>query len=254
MEESFFCDWARWLVSFFEAEFQAKECTAHVPGELLINHGQKGSAIATRILALEHNGKEVGRMRITLVDAGAQIQAINAAVYPSHHLGLTPMLGVDVLNLSGGKRLLFGTDWAPLLPDEEYQEEHITRFLAAWREKHIALIEEPSTRFYGEEPEFFSKCIFFSRPESPEQLKAGSALWDVFQGYCERYSSRLKSAARDESTVELQELASRRQEAYDQWHAERDPAVAVFKGLFGQDWTERFIKTVLFPGANSPFS
>eukprot|EP00971_Amphidinium_carterae_P053198 1047898-Amphidinium_carterae.1 len=75
----------------------------------------------------------------------------------------------------------------------------------------------------------------------------GSPLWDVFQGYCKRYSKRLQSATPD---LKSSELAWQKQAAYDRWHAERDPAVAVFKGLFGQDWTERFIKEVLFPGTD----
>ncbi|CAJ1386649.1 unnamed protein product [Effrenium voratum] len=42
-----------------------------------------------------------------------------------------------------------------------------------------------------------------------------------------------------------------RQAAYDAWHAERDPALLMFRRLFGAAWTEEFTQEVLFPGSKA---
>ena len=45
--------------------------------------------------------------------------------------------------------------------------------------------------------------------------------------------------------------AQARQMAYDIWHKERDPALALFRKIFGADWTEDYSRRILFPGSQA---
>lgn len=198
------------------------------------------------------------RLRSLLVRDGPRLQAFNAVLYPSYSLGLLPVLGVDVLSFNQHQRLLFGVDWAPMLPGVEYAEAHVSPYLGEFRQRHHALLLEPSGKFYGDAPEFFSPQIFFSRPQTPEAFQPGSELWMVFEEYCTRYCDVLEAAASAAAAAAAfgprlsadttAELAKERQCAYDVWHAERDPALPIFRKLFGGDWTEEFVREVLFPG------
>jgi len=49
--------------------------------------------------------------------------------------------------------------------------------------------------------------------------------------------------------ADLVQKAQERQMAYDIWHAERDPALVLFRKMFGKEWTEDFSQKILFPGS-----
>jgi len=190
----------------------------------------------------------IRRARSVSVNAGAKVQAFNVVVYPSYNLGLQPVLGVDLLSFSSNKQLLFGVDWAPLLTDEAYAEAKIAPFLSSILDEFDHLRTSPSGKVYGENPEFFSPYMFFSRPQDKEALQRGSELWKVSAQYFDRYLQMLQLV---ESPVDadLVQKAQERQMAYDIWHAERDPALVLFRKMFGKEWTEDFSQKILFPGS-----
>jgi len=227
-----------------------------LPEHLASRSGGKGDA--AQISSYIFKGTEsspVRRFRMVLVRNGNQLQAFNAVLYPKHGLGPLPVLGVDLLSFNNHQRLLFGADWAPMLTDAGYAQEHIVPYLAEVRAKSKIPNGVPSGKFYGEEPEFFSPEMFFSRPDGPEVLLPGGDLWMVFEDYCRRYGDMLEQAAVSHNSSSLPcssgetALAQERQCAFDSWHVERDPAVKIFMKLFGEEWTEEYLRTVLFPGA-----
>jgi len=193
----------------------------------------------------------VRRFRMVLVCDGPQLQAFNAVLYPKYDLGLLPVLGVDVLSFNKHQRLLFGADWAPMLPTAAYAEAYIVPYLANVRAKLGNSLGAPSGKFYGEEPEFFSPAMYFSRPEGPEVLLPGGDLWAVFEDYVQVYADMLEevSVGAIGTRHEDAAVAEERQRQFDAWHIERDPAVKIFMRLFGEEWTEQYLREVLFPGA-----
>lgn len=208
--------------------------------------------VATRIFKGAGAESLVRRARVTVVDAGSQVQAFNAVVYPSPVLEL-PVLGVDLIRLPGG--LLVGMDFSPLSREPEYLREYCETTLGPILAKYQqveGLITKPSTRFYGEEPEFFSPAMFFSRAPMSE-LAPGGPLISAFQEICDAYSAMLKGHDRAKPAVALSRPGEVRWQhtRYDAWHKPRDPAVRMFTRFFGQEWTEAFVDEVLFPWANA---
>lgn len=211
----------------------------------------KAEVISRVFVGKGDEASPVRRLRITLVRNGPLLQAFNAVAYPAYHLGPLPILGIDVLSFNNHQRMLFGTDWAPMSQDDVYLATHITKHLEEVRARNADIRADPSARFYGEAPEFFSPQLFFSRPDGPEALHPGARLWKVFEEYSLRYVDMLLAAVSSASIVSAQVpgLETSRQRDYDLWHAERDPALPIFRRLFGAEWTAEYVSSVLFPGA-----
>ena len=116
----------------------------------------------------------VRRARFTYVDGGEKTQIFNCVVYPrcvddstgdsEGHLGDAPLLGVDLLSLNGGKKILVGVDLQPLSRSEAYLGRYVDA-LASLRDARFAELNlvEPSDRFY-EDAQFFSPAMLFARP------------------------------------------------------------------------------------------
>ena len=115
----------------------------------------------------------VRRARFTYVDGGEKTQIFNCVVYPrcvddstgeESHLGDAPLLGVDLLSLNGGKKILVGVDLQPLSRSEAYLGRYVDA-LASLRDARFAELNpvEPSDRFY-EDAQFFSPAMLFARP------------------------------------------------------------------------------------------
>jgi len=254
----FFEPWARRfeeLLDLPDLGLREEPLPAHLAHTGGSSKGGKDAEIRGQVFVGDSGGLQSGpmparRYRTALVRNGGQLQAFNAVLYPSYELGPVPILGVDVLSFNNHQRLLFGVDWAPMQTSADYAEEHITPHVAQVRQKYAALLLEPSGKFYGEAPEFFSSQIFFSRPSGPEALSEGGPLWEVFEEYCSRYVRMIRAAtATGAASEDASALAKQRQAAFDTWHAERDPAVPVFRRLFGETWTDEYVHEVLFPGA-----
>ena len=129
-----------------------------------------------------YSSPHVRRMRFTYVDAGANAQIFNCVVYPRPDggigegmgegdvaeekcLGDAPLLGVDLLCLAGGKKILVGVDLQPMSREEEYLERY-SPALAAIRDERFADLNlvQPSKKFY-EDATYFSPAMLFARPK-----------------------------------------------------------------------------------------
>lgn len=250
MTPHFFEPWADWLLHHFQSRFGLEESC--LPSHLASRRVPPNAEIITRVvLAGSDNqiGSPIRRIRATLVSNGEQLQALNVAVYPAWELGPVPIFGADLLSFNSHQRLLFGVDWAPMSPEESYSREWIEPHVAHVRAgRHGSLATMPSGKFYGERPEFFSPQMFFARPEDAQALRPKAPLWEVFCEYATQYSDMLKHAQGDMAVPVATTFAEQRQAAYDQWHAERDPALSIFRRLFGSEWTGEYVDCILFPG------
>lgn len=245
--DAFFSRWSSWLEDRLvpALKLERSESTSR-NGQLNKDQVALYSDVFTGQNQTQDESSPCRRFRSLLVDGGGGLQAFNAVLYPSPHLGLVPILGIDVLSFNNHKRLLFGVDWAPALPSAAYAEARIFPFLKDLRQKYEAQYTAPSGKFYGPEPEFFSPQMFLSRAEGEEAMLPESQLWNIFREYVDRYVEML-GTAKPAGAAEVA-LARERQIAYDQWHAARDPALPIFRKIFGEQWTEDFIREVLFPG------
>jgi len=255
IQDAFFRPWADWLDDHFREEFDLE--LEQLPEGLDVGHGTTPAgdgavahtSVYTSRRSEDQDAGPIRRLRISIFAQGSKLQALNAVVYPAYSLGPLPILCVDILSFSDHQRQLFATDWAPLQIGAAYADAHIAPFLGQDMLGYQELATIPGTRIYGEEPEFFSPHMFFSRPVGSALLTPGAALWEVFQDYVEKYSAMLHSA-QPPLTLDVSEV-EQRQADYDQWHSQRDPAVPLLGRLFGRQWADDFFKEVAFPGMES---
>eukprot|EP00931_Biecheleriopsis_adriatica_P060371 TRINITY_DN36253_c0_g1_i1.p1 TRINITY_DN36253_c0_g1~~TRINITY_DN36253_c0_g1_i1.p1 ORF type:complete len:373 (-),score=64.16 TRINITY_DN36253_c0_g1_i1:299-1360(-) len=251
---SFFEAWAAWLEEKTVADdklgLREDVLPPHLAQKVSDASARAQASISGKVWVADRQDSPIRRMRYVLVDSGDELQAFNAVIYPAYSRGPRPVLGIDVLSFNHHRRLLFGVDWAPMLTGSDYAEEFISPHVSSVRQRYDAVRADPSNKFYGELPEFFSPYMFFSRPAGEQDLLQGSDLWSVFEEYTERYLTMLMAAP--DADDEAASKAMERQTAYDVWHSERDPALPIFRRMFGEDWTETYAREVLFPGVAAP--
>lgn len=177
-------------------------------------------------------GDRVRRVRFTYFDGGAAGQAFNSLLYPDPRYDL-PLLGIDLLSF-GSNKILCVVDFQPLVQDPEYLERH-TSVLSPIYEKIRDKCGHMSSKFF-DETQFFSKYLIFYRSslgakEPTLQVPTGK-LWEVYLEYVDVYLKALSEAQSNENPDAIAYVKSR-QDAYDQYNAERDPAIKLFNTYFG---------------------
>jgi 15,16-dihydrobiliverdin:ferredoxin oxidoreductase len=213
------------------------------------------------------------RVRSTYVDGGELAQIYNCVVYPSPAACDAPMLGVDLISLGKGeaRKVLIGVDLHPMSRDREYASAYVPALEALRRgpgkvaDAAAALgATTPSKKFYRDAT-FFSRGIFFARPERADEETMTRSL-DVVRAYVDAWTARLDEAEREAEAMDgackfglaledvrrcvLTKAAARAaQDAYDAWQLAHDPAIPMFAKWYGEEWAREFAETVLFPGA-----
>jgi 15,16-dihydrobiliverdin:ferredoxin oxidoreductase len=179
------------------------------------------------------------KIRATYIDAGVAAQVFNSVWYPNPKYDL-PLLGIDFLSF-GKKKVLCVLDFQPLLQDEDYLRKYCEP-IAYIKQKYEGLAGSMSARFY-DETQFFSKQLAFAKFDNAEPVE--TQLFPAFKEYLAEYVSLIKGAEPSdgpESVSTVRKLHG----AYDQYSAERDPAVGLFSTYWGEEWAERFTHEFLF--------
>ncbi|CAE7708015.1 pebA [Symbiodinium sp. CCMP2592] len=112
--KGFFDAWACWVEDNFVAKLDLVEESlpsefarriGSVPSSSKSASGSSEAIIESRVWLGQAPSASVRRVRYVTVDAGPQLQAFNAVVYPAPFLGLQPVLGVDVLSFKPGAQM-----------------------------------------------------------------------------------------------------------------------------------------------------
>lgn len=144
-----------------------------------------------------------------------------------------PLLGIDLLSF-GSNKILCVVDFQPLVQDQDYLERH-TSVLAPVYERIRDKCGHMSTKFF-DETQFFSKYLVFYRSslgaKEPTLHVPTGRLWDVYLEYVDIYLNALNDAQGNED-ADARAFVQSRQDAYDQYNAERDPAIKLFNTYFG---------------------
>jgi len=199
----------------------------------------KGARIAN--LCLSSN--EFRKIRMTYYDAGQQTQVFNSLWYPDPKFNL-PILGVDLLQFNGGKKNLVVIDFQPIQGniDDRQPHENYDQFIKAIRDKYPSLQGKMSDNFYDEN-QFFSKGMLFSRFDQDSHEIVSKDLWPAYQQSLQAYLKLIQSTEEKEEEQD-QVLANQRE--YDIYSANRDPAIHLLKGKFGNEWATEFVHEFLF--------
>lgn len=191
-----------------------------------------------RIVNLNFSSKEYRKIRMTYYDAGDQTQVFNSVWYPAPEYNL-PVLGVDLLAFNRKKYLAI-VDFQPIHKEEAHHAQTFEHILKPIKEKYESLKGRMSSKFY-DETQFFSQQMLFARFED-EQVVSKDLL-PAFQQYVKTHLDLIKSTSPDPS---LKHKVLERQQAYDTYSAERDPATGLFAAMFGKEWADGFVFDFLF--------
>eukprot|EP00978_Attheya_sp_CCMP212_P029751 scaffold106810_cov57-Attheya_sp.AAC.2 len=184
------------------------------------------------------------------VDQG--IHVLNLVVFPSvANQSNMPVLGMDLVTLPGSKHLI-AMDFQPTgslsgqlsLPtdvEERFKELH---------QKHTASGALP---WGGEIPEpaqrYFSPYAIWTRLKGPLDVieqNVYPAFCDYVDLYIEYASSYSCASSGDDATNDDDQQDKDGQASYLNYRRTNDPARPMLKRLYGEEWTERLIETVLF--------
>lgn len=195
-----------------------------------------------RIESWQWKSDDFRKIRATYIDAGWKAQVFNSVWYPSPRYDL-PVLGIDFLSF-GKKKVLCVMDFQPLSQDSEYLSKYCER-MEDVRNKYDGLSGKMSTKFY-DEAQFFSKQLIFAKFDNQEPIMP--QLFPAFCEYVSEYMRMMDNASPDDSEESISRVTEW-QRQYDQYSAERDPAVGLFSAYWGKDWAERFTHEFLFSDA-----
>lgn len=203
---------------------------------------QRSEKPVARIESWQWKSDDFRKIRATYIDAGWKAQVFNSVWYPSARYDL-PLLGIDFLSF-GKKKVLCVMDFQPLSQDSEYLSKYCER-MEVVRNKYDGLSGKMSTKFY-DEAQFFSKQLIFAKFDNQEPIS--SQLYPGFCEYISEYMQMMNDANPDDSEESISRVTEW-QRQYDQYSAERDPAVGLFSAYWGKDWAERFTHEFLFSDA-----
>lgn len=197
---------------------------------------EKGARIVNHCYA----SNEYRKIRMTYYDAGDAVQVFNSVWYPDAKYNL-PVLGIDLLSFNRKKYLAI-VDFQPLHPEEDDHATCYEHILKPIKNKYENLKGRMSSKFY-DETQFFSKEMLFARFQDGKIVY--DDLFPAFKAYVETHLELVKSTP-PAMTRKMVQHVFERQQAYDTYSAERDPAAGLFAAMFGKDWAEDFIYDFLF--------
>ena len=193
-----------------------------------------------RIVNHCYASEEYRKIRMTYYDAGDSVQVFNSVWYPDAKYNL-PVLGIDLLSFNRKKYLAI-VDFQPLHQEEEDHSMLYEHILMPIKNKYENLKGRMSSKFY-DETQFFSKEMLFARFEDGRVVY--NDLFPAFKSYVETHVNLVKNSP-SAMTLKSIDHVFKRQQAYDTYSAERDPAAGLFAAMFGKEWAEDFIYDFLF--------
>jgi 15,16-dihydrobiliverdin:ferredoxin oxidoreductase len=199
-----------------------------------------------RIVSLCLSSNEYRKIRMTYYDAGDNTQVYNAVCYPDPKYNL-PILGVDLLSFNRKKYLAI-VDFQPLHDDVSDHAVAFEDILEPIKEKFDNLKGRMSSKFY-DETKFFSQQMLFARFENEKIIS--DELLPAFKEYVQTHLNLIHNVEEDVASVSN---ILDRQQAYDTYSAERDPATGLFTAMFGNDWAQDFVHDFLFSMSERPAS
>lgn len=182
------------------------------------------------------------KVRATYIDAGAAAQVFNSVWYPDPKYDM-PLLGIDFLSF-GKKKIICVLDFQPLLQSDEYLKKYCEP-INYIRLKYEGLAGSMSARFYDEN-KFFSKQLALAT--FSDATPVASQLLPAFKEYLRDYIAMIKKESPNDDLAAIKHIRNLQKE-YDQYSAERDPAVGLFSTYWGKEWAEKFTYEFLFSDA-----
>jgi len=211
-----------------------------IPAGLESQVGKRGRSPAT-ITSWAYQCPELRKIRYTYIDVGASAQIFNSVIYPNPKYRL-PIFGLDFLSFGSVKNLIV-MDFQPLFQDKSYLEKYI-KPLKVPHDNYPDLAQNLEMKVYDAN-RYFSKYILFTKTDT-QTVK--TRVFEAFKDYLNLYWQMLDREIPLSDPSDIQSTI-KAQKDYDQYNADRDPAVGLLSSYFGREWTEKFLYGFLFEDA-----
>ena len=238
----------RWL-EFLDEAIKALSCFHPKPCSVsadFINKeaffGSKSNLRKAKTVTWACKTQKIRKARAACIDAGERASVLNFVVTPYHYYDL-PFFGADFVTLPSGH--LLALDLQPALKDDLIHTQNVWSHLIPIHEKWQALL--PSGGSIPQEAKsFFSPGFLWSRIPLGEEGETliRDVLKPAFKDYFSLYIRLINSASRVSKDRSLEILSG--QESYMNYRSEKDPARGMLRNFYGNDWTEKYINSVLF--------
>jgi len=218
----------------------------HVEDELSYQENEDGTA---RIVNYCFASDEYRKIRMTYYDAGDKTQVFNSLWYPALRYD-APVVGIDLLafnrqpdaDMNGIRgKYLSVVDYQPI--HETNDDSSITPFsnaLGDIRNDYPSLQGKMSARFYDEK-RHFSSGMLFGRCEKEDFVD--EELFPAFERSMVAHLKLLQAMPSDDGNTKS---VLSGQASYDSYSSVRDPAMALFTKMFGEEWATRYVYDFLF--------
>ena len=178
-----------------------------------------------------------------------------------------PILGADIVSLPGNKHLV-AIDFQPILKVGESTSPQtlLPKRYSAFEERLRDLHSEyeRSLPWGGDIPpaaqRFFSPYALWTRLGDEDAMETvQSAVWDAFKDYIDVYLDLMKSVQADVDSGKLEfeddgdNHVMEGQHDYLSYRRTNDPARPMLKRLYGDEWAEHVIQSILFPELTNKF-
>jgi 15,16-dihydrobiliverdin:ferredoxin oxidoreductase len=212
-----------------------------IPDGLASQTSTRGRS-STTINSWAYQCPEFRKIRYTYIESGASTQIFNSVIYPNPKYRL-PIFGLDFLSFGQVKNLIV-MDFQPLFQDEPYLEKYI-KPLQALHDNYPDLSQNLEMKVYDANL-YFSKYLLFAKTDT-QTVK--TRVFEAFKEYLSLYWQILERETPLDDPSDIQSIV-KAQKDYDQYNAERDPALGLLSSYFGQQWTEKFLYGFLFEDAS----
>ena len=178
------------------------------------------------------------KWRITKLDGGERLQVFNTVAYPTYN-SESPILGVDILWFGKSEKLLAVLDYQPLIQDKKYIEKYCSKLVLI--KKEFSQFDNTKMKNLYDSKKYFSPWVIICRGNKSNLEKD---LNNIFSLFLKEYFKI--GELNNENQFLNHEQIKKAHIDYDKYSSEKDPADKIFISLFGEIWTNNFIKNFLF--------
>ncbi len=234
-----FLDYATKVLSEFELE------PYPVPRQFLEAEGKAGSKskpfkVQTATWACKTS--KLRQVRIACVEAGLSASVMNLLINPLPVFEL-PFFGVDFVRLPSG--YLLALDLQPVLKSDYLHRQLVWESLEPLYQKWKEFLPSGGP-IPLEAEQFFSSGFLWTRLPLGEDTDhfINDVIFSAYKDYFDLYLDLVRKA--DTVSEERSILLLEGQRKYITYRSDKDPARGMLSRFYGKEWTEIYLKEVLF--------
>tara|TARA_B100000700_G_scaffold329482_1_gene451356 strand:+ start:149 stop:919 length:771 start_codon:yes stop_codon:yes gene_type:complete len=204
--------------------------------------GSRNKSIIARSYLWACQTRKIRKVRAACISAGRIASVMNLLACPFDNYDL-PFFGADFVTLQAFH--LVALDLQPVIKNDRIHTKHVWERLEPIHKKWQSLL--PKTESIPNQFEsYFSPFLLWSKIPlgNEEDYFIKDVLFNAYSDYLDLYMQIVLEAS--EVCSDRSRILKEGQEKYMSYRAVKDPARSMLIKLFGEKWTESYIRDVLF--------